>query len=82
MSPATSGRLAPQLVKLSDALEIRDGIIFDSYPGLPHILKDTVPFETSDVPFVFASKICPLFSPIGSTPNPVNINNLFNNIKL
>ena len=25
-------------IKLGDALEIRDGIIFDFYPGLPHML--------------------------------------------
>ena len=35
MSPAPSGSLAH--VKLSDALEIRDRIIFDFYPRLPHL---------------------------------------------
>ena len=38
MSPTPSGSLALQRVKLGDALEIREGIIFDFYPGLPHIL--------------------------------------------
>ena len=37
MSPALSRSLALQHVKLSDALEIREGIIFDFYPGLPHM---------------------------------------------
>ena len=37
MSPAPSGNLVKQHFKLSDALEIRDGIIFDFYPGLPHM---------------------------------------------
>ena len=37
MSPTLSGSLALQCVKLSDALEIRNGIIFDFYPGLPHV---------------------------------------------
>ena len=37
MSPAPSGSLALQHVKLGDALEIRDAIIFDFCPGLPHI---------------------------------------------
>ena len=37
MSPAPSESLALQCVKLSDALEIHDGLIFDFYPGLPHI---------------------------------------------
>ena len=37
MSPAFSGSSALQRVKLSDMLEIRNGIIFDFYSGLPHI---------------------------------------------
>ena len=36
--PAPIGSLALQRVKLGDALEIRDAIIFDFYPGLPHIV--------------------------------------------
>ena len=39
MSPAPSRSLAPQCVKLGDALEICDAIIFDFYPGLPHMRK-------------------------------------------
>ena len=38
MSPAPSGSLALQRIKLGDALEIRDAIIVDFYPGLPHTL--------------------------------------------
>ena len=37
MSPTLSGSSALQRVKLSDALKIRNGIIFDFYSGLPHI---------------------------------------------
>ena len=35
MSTATSGSLALQRVKVGYALEIRDGIIFEFYLGLP-----------------------------------------------
>ena len=37
MSTASSGSLALQRVKLGYALEIRDGIVFEFYLGLPHI---------------------------------------------
>ena len=37
MSPAPSGSLALLRVELADALEIRDALIFDFYPGLPHV---------------------------------------------
>ena len=37
MSPALSRGLALWHVKLGDALELPDGIIFDFYPGLPHM---------------------------------------------
>ena len=37
ISPTLSGSSALQRVKLSDALEIRNGIIFDFYSGLPHV---------------------------------------------
>ena len=37
MSPAPSGSLALQHIKLGDVLEIQDEIIFDFYPGLPHM---------------------------------------------
>ena len=36
MSPALSKSLAVHHVKLSDVLEIRDGIRFEFHPGLPH----------------------------------------------
>ena len=36
MNPAASGSLALQHVKLGDALEIRNGITFEFYVGLPH----------------------------------------------
>ena len=38
MSPAPSRSLALQHIKLGDALEIRDAIIFDFHPGLPHMI--------------------------------------------
>ena len=38
MSPAQSGSLALSHVELADALEIRDALIFDFYPGLPHVI--------------------------------------------
>ena len=41
MSPALSGSLVLQRIKLGDAIEIRDGIIFDFYPGLPHMYFTT-----------------------------------------
>ena len=37
MSPAPSRNSALQRIKLGDALEIHDGIIFGFYSGLPHI---------------------------------------------
>ena len=37
MSPTLIGSSTLQRVKLCDALKIRVGIIFDFYPGLPHI---------------------------------------------
>ena len=37
MSPTLNGSSALQRIKLSDTLEIRNGIIFDFYTGLPHI---------------------------------------------
>ena len=39
MSPAPSGSLVLKRIELSDALEIRDGIIFEFYPGLPRHVK-------------------------------------------
>ena len=38
MSPALSGSSAQKCIKLGDALGIRDGIIFDFYSGLPHVV--------------------------------------------
>ena len=37
ISPTLNGSSALQCVKLGDAPEIRNGIIFDFYLGLPHI---------------------------------------------
>ena len=37
MSPVLSRSSALHRVKLGDVLELRDGIMFDFYPGLPHI---------------------------------------------
>ena len=42
MSPTLSRSLALQCVTLGDALEIRNGITFDFYSGLPHIHLDNV----------------------------------------
>ena len=39
MSPALNGSLAIQRFERSDAIEIRDGITFDFYTGLSHILS-------------------------------------------
>ena len=37
MSPALNGSSALQHFERSNAIEIRNGIMFDFYPGLPHI---------------------------------------------
>ena len=37
MSPTLDGSSAIQHFECSDAIEIRDGIIFDFYAELPHI---------------------------------------------
>ena len=39
MNPTLNRSSALQRVKLSDALEIRNGIIFDFYSGLPHMIQ-------------------------------------------
>ena len=39
MSPALSGSSAIRRFKGNDAIEIRDGITFEFYTGLPHIRK-------------------------------------------
>ena len=41
MSPTLSGSSVLWHVKLGDALEICDGIIFNFYPGLPHMQLET-----------------------------------------
>ena len=38
MSPALNGSSAIRCFEGSDAIEMRDGITFDFYTGLPHIL--------------------------------------------
>ena len=38
MSPALNGSSALQRFERSNAIEIRNGIMFDFYPGLPHML--------------------------------------------
>ena len=37
MSPALNGSTALQRFEHSNAVEIRNGIMFDFYPGLPHM---------------------------------------------
>ena len=49
MSPAPSGSLALQHVELGDALEIRDGIIFNFCSGLPHVLFAPTAFMFASV---------------------------------
>ena len=39
MSPVPIVSLVLQRVELADALEIRNALIFDFYPGLPHMLN-------------------------------------------
>ena len=39
MSPALSGSLALQRIKLGVVLEIRDAIIFDFFSELPHVIN-------------------------------------------
>ena len=41
MSPALNRSSAIRCFELSDAIKIRDGIIFDFYTGLPHANKGT-----------------------------------------
>ena len=66
MSPAPNGSLALQSVKLSNALEIRDGIIFEFYLGLPHVgliiddINPNLSILTSSV--VRCSLLCVWFS--------------------
>ena len=38
LSPALNGSSALQRFERSDAIEIRDGITFDFYTGLPHMV--------------------------------------------
>ena len=57
MSLTLSGSSALQRVKLGDALEICNGIIFNFYLGLPHIIgihlgiHDPVPHSLKDANF-------------------------------
>ena len=38
MNPALNGSSVQQRFERSNAIEIRNGIMFDFYPGLPHII--------------------------------------------
>ena len=49
MSPARNGSLAIQRFEGSDAIEIRNGITFDFYTGLPHVLIDVFFFGCRDL---------------------------------
>ena len=52
MSPALNGSSAIQRFKHSNVLEIREGITFDFYTGLPHILYFIlVSVATDSVPY-------------------------------
>ena len=39
MRPAFNGSSALERLECSNAIKIRNGIMFDFYPGLPHIVK-------------------------------------------
>ena len=39
MSPALNGSSVLECFERSNAIEMRNGIMFDFYPGLPHIIK-------------------------------------------
>ena len=49
MSPARNGSLAIQRFEGSDAIEIHNGITFDFYTGLPHVLIDVFFFGCRDL---------------------------------
>ena len=51
MSPALNGSSAIRRFKCSNAIEIRDGITFDFYTGLPHV-ANTEYMHTQNIPFV------------------------------
>ena len=48
MSPTLNGSSAIRRFKGSDAIEIRDGVAFDFYTGLPHMLLLLVLIVISD----------------------------------
>jgi len=39
MSPTRNGSFALQHFEHSNAIKIRNGVMFDFYPGLPHVLQ-------------------------------------------
>ena len=47
MSPALNGSTALQHFERGDMVEIRNGIMFDFYPGLPHVFLVHVNDEKS-----------------------------------
>ena len=49
MSPALNGSSAIRRFEGSDAIEIRDGITFDFYTGLPHICLYNLMVHTADI---------------------------------
>ena len=72
MSPALNGSSAIRCFERSDAIEIRDGITFDFYTGLPHMVNLTVNFSLThgsmNMGFATVTTII--------LPNSVNENNL------
>ena len=60
MSPALNISSALQLFERSNAIEIRNGIMFDFYPGLPHMHHS-------------ASYTCSLFYPVRHSSNLDNV---------
>ena len=58
MSPALNGSVALQRFEHSNAVEIRNGIMFDFYPGLPHML---LLFSAKNPPLSEIETMPPLF---------------------
>ena len=55
MSPTFNGRSALERFERSYAIEIRNGIMFDFYPGLPHIKLSEVEELSGGAPTLLRS---------------------------
>ena len=56
MSPALNGSSAIRHFEGSDAIEIRDGITFDFYTGLPHLFVTRLP-DVAMVSYLFCCQV-------------------------